>query len=353
MSEASARIRVLVVDDSAFARQVVRRVLERGGVEVLDIARDGAEALEKIALLRPDVVTLDLVMPHVDGLAVLEALPTEGGPRVVVVSSAVRSELGAAALAAGAIDLVEKPTTQATDRLYEMAEALLERVRFAATARARPAAPPGTLAVRPAIAASTSPPAVEAVLVGASTGGPQALAYVLPRLPADLPVPVVVVVHIPVGYVEGLARRLDAACSLTVLEGHDGLVLVPGMVVLAPAGVHTRLVRDAEGLRVRLDHARRVGELHQPSVDALLASGAATLGARVLGVVLTGMGDDGLIGAKAMVRAGAKVIAQAEPSCVVYGMPRAVIEAGLADEVADIERIAEAIVSRVRPPRER
>jgi two-component system chemotaxis response regulator CheB len=159
---------------------------------------------------------------------------------------------------------------------------------------------------------------------------------------------VVVVLHMPPGYVEGLARRLDAACSLTVLEGHDGMVLVRGMVVLAPTGAHTRLERDAEGLRVRLDHEGSAGELHRPSVDALLASGAAALGERVLGVVLTGMGDDGLQGASALVGAGAKVIAQSEPSCVVYGMPRVVVEAGLADEVVDLARIAEAIVARVR-----
>ena len=136
-NEASTRVRVLVVDDSAFARQVVRRVLERGDdIEVVGVARDGAEALEKIALTAPDVITLDLVMPEVDGLGVMAALPREGGPRVVVVSSAGAStELGAAALAAGAVDLVEKPTTQATDRMYEMADKLLERVRFAATLR--------------------------------------------------------------------------------------------------------------------------------------------------------------------------------------------------------------------------
>jgi two-component system chemotaxis response regulator CheB len=346
VSEGQAKIRVLVVDDSAFARQVVRRVLERGGdVEVVDIARDGAEALEKIALLAPDVVTLDLVMPHVDGLAVLEVLPAEGGPRVVVVSSAASSELGAAALAAGAIELVEKPTTQATDRLYEMAQVLLERVRFAATARSLPRAAPRRAPAPPLQVPVT--PAVDVVLLGASTGGPQALAQLLPRLPAALPVPVVVVVHMPPGYTEGLARRLDGACELTVLEGHEGLVLARGMVVLAPSGAHTRLERSSEGLRVRLDYLRSSGELHQPSVDALLASGAAVLGERVLGVVMTGMGEDGLRGARALAGVGAKVLAQAEASCVVYGMPRAVVEAGLADQVVELERLADAIVSYV------
>jgi two-component system chemotaxis response regulator CheB len=262
-----------------------------------------------------------------------------------VVSSATSSELGAAALAAGAIELVEKPTTQATDRLYEMAQVLLERVRFAATARALPRATPRPVPVVPLRAPIAT--AVDAVLVGASTGGPQALAHLLPRLPGDLPVPVVVVVHMPPGYVEGLARRLDGMSALTVLEGHEGLLLAPGMVVLAPAGAHTRIERGGEGLYVRLDFMRRPGELHQPSVDALLASGSAVLGRRALGVVMTGMGEDGLLGARALATAGARVLAQAEGSCVVYGMPRAVIEAGLADEVVELERLAEAIVARV------
>lgn len=349
MSTGKRRIRVLVVDDSAFARQVVRRVLERGGdVDVVDIARDGAEALEKITLLRPDVVTLDLVMPHVDGLAVLEALPREGGPRVVVVSSmAMGSELGAAALAAGAICLVEKPTTHATDRMYDMAQALLESVHFAASARsiqARAHAVSPTPAVAPPLLVT----AVDAVLLGTSTGGPQALAHLIPRLPADLPVPLVVVVHMPPGYVEGLARRLDGMSALTVREAHEGQVLTRGLVVLAPAGAHLLLERSAVGLRVCLDYVRRPGELHQPSVDALFTSGAAVLGERVLAVVMTGMGEDGLAGARALVTAGAKVLAQSDPSCVVYGMPRAIVEAGLAAAIVDLEGLAAAIDARVR-----
>jgi two-component system chemotaxis response regulator CheB len=340
-----ARIRVLVVDDSAFARQVVRRVLERGGdIEVVGVARDGAEALEKIALTAPDVITLDLVMPEVDGLGVMAALPRDGGPRVVVVSSTGTStELGVAALAAGAVDLVEKPTTQATDRMYEMADELLERVRFAATVKTRRLPPrrPAPIPVR------TQAAAVDAVLVGTSTGGPQALAHLLPSFPADFPVPIVVVVHMPAGYTDALARRLDSLSALTVLEGHEGLVLTRGMAVLAPHGAHLGLERSAAGLRVRLDYLRRPGELHHPSVDALFESGAAVLRERVLGVVMTGMGDDGLRGAGALVTAGARVLVEAESTCVVYGMPRSVSEAGLADAAFELPRLADAIGRRV------
>lgn len=344
MTSDEPRIRVLVVDDSAFARRVVRRVLERASdIEIVDIARDGAEALEKIALLRPDVVTLDLVMPGVDGLGVLEALPSEDAPRVVVVSSAgAHSELGAAALAAGAIDLVEKPTTQATDRLYDMADELIDRVRVAARARPIPRSASAPAPV-PVVADPAELP-VDLVLFGTSTGGPQALARVLPQFPADFPVPILVVVHMPVGYTEALAQRLDGLSAISVVEGHDGLVLARGMAVLAPFGAHFGVERGEIGLRARLDYATRAaGELHRPSVDELFKSAAAVLGPRVLAVVLTGMGDDGLDGARALTRAGARIVAESETSCVVYGMPRAVIEHGLAQDVAGLDRIVEVV----------
>ena len=347
MTDAPAKIRVLVVDDSAFARQVVRRVLERAGdIEIVDIARDGAEALEKVTLLRPDVVTLDLVMPGVDGLGVLEALPAEGGPRVVVVSSAgSNTELGVAALAAGAIDLVEKPTTQATDRMYEMADELIDRVRVAARARPLPrtVAPP---LPRPRPIAPDALP-FDLVVIGTSTGGPQALSRLLPRFPADFPVPIAIVVHMPSGYTEALARRIDNMSAIKVLEGHDGLVLTRGMAVLAPFGAHLGVARWDGGLRLVLDFLHVPGELHRPSVDALFTSAAEVLGARTLGVVMTGMGEDGLNGARALTSAGACVLAESSSSCVVYGMPRAIIEAGLANETPSLERMADAIMRHV------
>jgi two-component system, chemotaxis family, protein-glutamate methylesterase/glutaminase len=344
MSDAP-KIRVLVVDDSAFARKVVRQVLERAGdIEVIDIARDGLEALEKIAVLAPDVITLDLMMPGLDGLAVLEALPAVGAPRVVVVSSSrADSELGAAALAAGAIDLVEKPTTQATERLYEMAEELLDRVRIAARAKASYSRRP---VVPTPVPAATLSSRLELVMIGTSTGGPQALTRVLAGIPAAFPVPIAVVVHMPPGYTAALAARLDALCELTVVEAHDGLVLTRGLIALAPAGAHLCFERGEIGLRVRLDHRRIAGELHQPSVDAMFRSAAVVVGKRALGVVLTGMGEDGTSGARALVGAGGTVLAEHESSCIVYGMPRAVVEAGLASETCSLDAMAALIVAR-------
>jgi two-component system chemotaxis response regulator CheB len=338
------KIRVLVVDDSAFARQVVRRVLERASdIQIVDIARDGAEALEKVALFKPDVVTLDLVMPGIDGLGVLEALPGEGGPRVVVVSSAGSdTDLGAAALAAGAVDLVLKPTTQATDRLYEMADELIDRVRVAA--RARPLAPLDPAALPPARAVAPASTRVDVVVLGTSTGGPQALARLLPQLPGDFPVPVVIVVHLPPGYTDSLAHRLGGHSAVSVLEAHDGLVLTAGMAVIAPHGAHLRIARRPVGLRVELDYLAQPGDMHRPSADALFSSAAEATGARCLGVVLTGMGHDGLQGAQRVHDAGGRIIAQDEATSVVWGMPRAIVEAGLADEVAPLHRMIETII---------
>jgi two-component system chemotaxis response regulator CheB len=342
-------IRVLIADDSAFARKVVRQILERSpDIEVLDIARDGLEAIEKVAALDPDVLTLDLVMPGLDGVGVLQALPRDGRTRVVVVSSSnAESDLGIAALEAGAVDLVEKPTALATQQMYDMNERLLAAVRTAAGARspaavARSERP--TPATDPRVKTATF---AELLVIGTSTGGPQALSVLLAALPADLPVPVAIVVHMPPGYTESLARRLDQLSPLTVLEAYDGQALVPGMAVVARAGCHLRLRRDQGQLVSGLDFRRTAGELHQPSVDALFESAAAVSGGKVVGVVLTGMGEDGLAGSRAIVDRGGRVVTESETSAVVYGMPRAVSEAGLADASGPLEELVPLILARL------
>jgi two-component system, chemotaxis family, protein-glutamate methylesterase/glutaminase len=342
------KIRVLVVDDSAFARKVVREVLQHAGdIEVLDIARDGLEALEKNAALKPDVMTLDLVMPGLDGLGVLRSLPAIGGPRVVVVSSSsAETELGLAALEAGAVDVVHKPTSLATDRLYELAEPLVAAVRVAALAkkapRIVPVAPPPPVS-RPAARRSS----VELLVIGTSTGGPQALTSLIAALPRSLPVPVAVVVHMPAGYTEALARRLDTVSELTVIEAHDGLILSPGLVAIARAGTHLHIARTELGIEARFGYHKKPGELHQPSVNALFETAASALGPAVLGVILTGMGDDGVDGARAILQRGGRVLGEAESSCVVYGMPRAAREAEVIDAELPLESMARAIVDRL------
>ncbi len=337
-------LRVLVVDDSAFARKVVREVLQRSPlIEVVGIARDGLDALEKIAELKPDVITLDLVMPQLDGLGVLRALGEhKNPPRVVVVSMADEdSELGVAALLAGAYDVVHKPTALATDHLYELGADLVQAVIDAASAtRPKPVS-------LPPIAVAPAPVAVRGarlLVIGASTGGPQALSKILKSLPASFPVPIALVLHMPAGYTESFAKRLDAECALDIREARDGLVIDAGMAIVGRAGMHMIIETDASGhVRVRLA-VEPLHTAHRPAVDVLFESAANALGSAVVGVVLTGMGTDGLAGSRVLHAAGGRIITEAASSCIVYGMPRAVFEAGLAVAEAPLDQIVATLL---------
>lgn len=337
---------MLIVDDSAFARRVLRQALEHEpSIEIVGIAGDGLEALEKIALLDPDVVTLDLVMPELDGIAVLKELQARAAaPRVIVVSfSDQQSDLVVRALQLGAVDFLKKPTALATDRLYELSAELVTKVRAAARARS-----PALLA---GATASQRPPSITSsrrriLTIGTSTGGPQALTRLLAQLPVDFPVPIAIALHIPGEYTEALAQRLDAACPLHVVEARDALELRPGLVVLAKGGWNLEIERRGEGSVARVTHPAP-DTLHVPSVDVLFRSAARAWGAAVLGVVLTGMGEDGLSGAREIVAAGGEVLTEAEASCVIYGMPRRIEEEGLSVEQASLEEMVAAVVRRL------
>lgn len=332
-------IRVLVVDDSAFARKVVREILEDAAdVEVVGIARDGAEALEQIAALQPEVVTLDLLMPVLDGLAVLRAANATGAqaPAFVVVSSSESSgAMAMAALDAGAVDIVHKPTSLATAGLYEIRADLLHKVRTAAAAHAKrkQTRAPSLQTLRTSGALQRFRP--ELVVLGTSTGGPQAITRVLEGLTEPLPVGMVVVVHIPAGYTAAMAERLDRQSVMRVQEAQDGQWVEPGLALLAPGGQHLTLAEhDGRWQCTLSDHP---AGLHKPSVDQLFTSAAS---ATTLGVVMTGMGEDGLVGSRAIHEAGGQIITEAESSCVVYGMPRVVFEAGLSGASVPLEKIA-------------
>lgn len=339
----SPPIRVLVVDDSAFARKVLRETLSVSAeLEVVGVARDGLEALEKIAELQPDVVTLDLVMPNLDGIGVLRALPAEGGPRVLVVSiSDSNSALGIEALQMGAVDLVQKPTALATDRLYELSSELVAKVLAAAGSRRRVIGP--AAAPLPLTAARGK---VRLVVVGTSTGGPQALTRLFTALPGDLPCAMAVALHIPAGYTEALASRLDGISALRVFEAAEGAELAAGSVAIARGGMNLRL-RVAGGVITTHVDAEPSASPFFPSVDVLFESAAAALGSAVLGVVLTGMGHDGVEGARAIRHAHGRTLTESEASCVVYGMPRAVVEAGLSTDQAPIEDMAAKILQHL------
>ena len=337
-------IRVLVVDDSAYVRKVVSQMLTRSPfLEVVGTARDGHEALEQVEALTPDVITCDLIMPNLDGLGfVREQMARRPVPIVIVSIASEAGELVLTALDAGAVDFVQKPTALASERLLEMSELLIETVRSAASARVSvPAAQPAPVA---APVPSGVRSAFDIVVLGISTGGPQALRLVVPALPRDLPVPLVIVMHMPVGYTELYARKLNENSALTVTEASEGVPVAGGSVLLAPAGRHLTFRRnDAGAVMTRLD-VRPLDAPHRPSVDVLFQSAAEVYGSRVLGVVMTGMGADGREGAAWVKAKGGTIITEAEATCVVYGMPRSVVEAGLSDRSVSLGAMARTIV---------
>lgn len=340
-------VRVLVVDDSAYVRKVVTEMLARSPfVEVVGTARDGEEALEMTAGLDPDVITCDLNMPHMDGVTFVREQMSRRPVAIVIISIAAGAgEQVLAALDAGAIDFVQKPTALATERLMDMADELVEKVKAAALAPRRVARP--VVAAAPAaIARRAGRGAVDILVIGVSTGGPQALKLIVPQLPADFPVPVAMVLHMPVGYTEMYAQKLNEMSHLHVVEAADGQIVEAGMVFLAPAGRHLSFRRENARVLTHLD-LRPLDTPHRPSVDALFQSAAEVYDARVLGVVMTGMGSDGRDGAAWIKARGGVILTEAEESCVVYGMPRSVVEAGLSDAAVPLDHLAAAILERV------
>jgi len=339
--------RVLVVDDSAYVRKVVSQMLSRNGdIQVVGIARDGNEALDLVEELRPDVVTCDLVMPELDGVGFVQTQMSRRPVPIVIVSVANESgELVLSALDAGAVDFVQKPTALATDRLLEISQELTDKVKAAAASHVHapvvlePAAVAPRSAVRPR-------GEFDVIVIGISTGGPQALKLLIPRLPSNLPVPVAVVLHMPIGYTQLYAEKLNETSAIRVREATDHGRLEAGTVYIAPAGRHLTVERNGDGVRTRLD-ARPLDTLYRPSVDVLFQSAANVFGSRVLGLVMTGMGSDGREGAAWIKAKGGTVFTEAEDSCVVYGMPRSVVEAGLSDGAYDLVHIADAILEHV------
>lgn len=340
------RIRVLVVDDSAVMRKLLSALLSRDpDVEVVATALDGAVALRKVAQLRPDVVTLDLEMPGMDGIDVLREIMRRSPVPVVVVSA--HTQRGAAAsvtaMALGAVDVVAKPRHSGGTALESMAAELLAKLKAVAGRRWRrpPAAP------RRSPGGPVTGMARQVVAVGVSTGGPAALAYLLPRLPADLKAAVVVVQHMPEGgFTEMLARRLSQGCGLDVREARDGDALRDGQVLVAPGGRHLRVSRGAPGAQALVGGGEPVSG-HRPSADVLFHSVAAEFGPRGMGVLLTGMGEDGAAGLQAIRAAYGRTLAQDEESSVVFGMPRAAIARGAVEQVLPLEKIPDAIVAAV------
>lgn len=346
-------VRVLVVDDSALMRQMVSRILRTAGFEVVGTARDGVDGLEACARLRPDVITLDVEMPRMDGLTMLRRLMEETPIPVVMLSSLTRAQAPATieALALGAVDVVAKPGGGISLNIDEVTEELVRKVRIAATARVRrlqprDGVPHAASRGRSRPVEPTSAPKRERLLVvvGSSTGGPSALSELFSRLPESFPAPIVIVQHMPAGFTASLAARLDTLNALEVAEAREGVLPRAGQAWVAPGGYH--LLFDADGRMLLSSDPPHLGV--RPAVDLTMESAVEVWGSGVIGLVLTGMGMDGARGARRIKQRGGVVLTQDEESCVVYGMPRTVVEMGLADEVAPIGEMAHRLDAWVR-----
>jgi two-component system chemotaxis response regulator CheB len=336
---------VLVVDDSAVMRKMIPDMLEADpSIEVVGTAMDGTFCLKKIEELKPNVVTLDLQMPGMNGIDTLKEIMRWHPVPVIVVSS--HSTEGASitlkALGLGAVDFVTKPQDASAHK--EMATVLIAKIRAAADCKV---VRPGTLRGAPAPAEKIStgkavPLASKLVAIGISTGGPQALEFLLAQLPPDFPGAIVVVQHMPEGFTDMFARRLDELCSLRVKEAQSGDMLQAGRVLVCPGSRHIKVKRLAMGDVVMLNEEPRVNG-HRPSVDVLFHSVAEEFGSHAVAVLMTGMGDDGAEGLGAVKKAGGMTIAQSEESCVVFGMPRVAIERGYAMRVVALDVLSSTL----------
>jgi two-component system chemotaxis response regulator CheB len=330
------KTKVLVVDDSALMRQLLTELLSRDpSLEVVGAAPDPYVAWDKIKQCNPDVLTLDVEMPRMDGLTFLEKLMSHRPVPVVMVSSLTEQNCDTTfrALELGAVDFVTKPKLDVTTKTVALADEIITKVKAAALARpAVKRAKP-----RPVASGSCFQTTHKVIAIGASTGGCEALVSVLGAMPADSP-GVVAVIHMPEGFTKSFAARLDKNCAMRVSEAKDGDRVLPGHALIAPGNFHLSVVRSGAITTVRVHSGAPVSR-HRPSVDVLFDSCARQLGSNGVGAILTGMGDDGARGLLAMRQAGARTIAQDEATCVVFGMPKEAIALGAAELVLPLDRI--------------
>ncbi|MFI5118510.1 MAG: chemotaxis response regulator protein-glutamate methylesterase [Terriglobales bacterium] len=346
-----APIRILVVDDSVVVRKVLSDTLaEDRALEVVGAAGDGRLALAKIALLKPDLITLDIEMPVMNGLETLVVI-RQLYPRLPVIMFSVLTERGAAAaldaLALGASDYATKPSN--TSPAVAIESIRLELIpKIKALCGIAPQEVPRMPRPRPASKVRDRATwRIEVVAIGASTGGPSALGEVLPRIPYDFPVPIVVVQHMPPIFTRQLAERLSARSAIRVEEGSAGAVLSPGYAWIAPGDFHMQVTRRGADRSLHLDQGPKENSC-RPAVDVLFRSVALAYGANVLGVVMTGMGTDGVLGAQEICAAGGDVIIQDQASAVIWGMPGAVHTLGISDGAYPLDHMAAEIARRVR-----
>ncbi|HSP58811.1 MAG TPA: chemotaxis response regulator protein-glutamate methylesterase [Halomonas sp.] len=342
----AARIRVLCVDDSALIRDLLSEIINsHPDMEVVAVAPDPIAARDLIKRHNPDVLTLDVEMPRMDGLDFLERLMRLRPMPVLMVSSLTQagSEVTLRALELGAVDFVAKPALGIRSGMLEYGEQIADKIRAAARSRPRQPrrrdAPPPTRLKAPLMTSE------KLVIIGASTGGTEAIRQVLEPLPANSPA-ILITQHMPGGFTRSFAERLNRLCQISVKEAEDGERVVPGHAYIAPGDTHLKLARSGANYIVRLDDGPPVNR-HRPSVDVLFHSAAAQAGRNAIGVLLTGMGKDGAVGLLEMREAGAETLAQDEASCVVFGMPREAIALGGACDVVALDDIAPKLMSLV------
>ncbi len=345
-------INVLVTDDSAFMRRAITKMLENEpGICVIATARSGEEAIAKAAQMRPDVITMDVEMPGMGGLEAVRHIVAEHGIPIIMCSSLTieGAETTFRALEMGAVDFIPKPDA-AYVNITDVARDLVEKVRAVARRGASPRAQPLPPVQPRSIVRAARPLTRRAaelqfhcVAIGTSTGGPVALSHVIPQLPADFATPILIVQHMPLGFTRPLADRLNSQSKIAVHEAANGMVLEPGTALVVPSGKQVALRRSRSETEVRLVEDDG-SSLHVPSVDAMTEQVAEMYGPAAIGVILTGMGQDGVRGLRKLKERGGYVIGQDEATCVVYGMPRAVAKEGLVDRVAPLPEVARIMV---------
>ena len=351
MSNANGKIKVLVVDDSAFMRSALTRMISSDpDIQVIGTARDGVEAVDKTISLKPDVVTLDIEMPRMNGLEALRLIMDKQPTPVLMISSYTTE--GAIetikALELGAVDFIPKNISEGSINILNIKEDIINKIKQASGSNVKESSAALTTSTAlPDIHKSVTPAAIDLIIIGSSTGGPRALQEVIPRLPKNLPVPVLVAQHMPPNFTKVLAERLNELSKLRVKEAEDGEMVLPGKVLIAPGGKHMIVKGKAKhDTKVKIIE-EKANVIYKPSVDMLMISASELYPSSTLGVILTGMGHDGLEGARRIKKGGGKTIAQDKDSCTIYGMPKAVIDAGLADKVVPLSSIAYEIINSV------
>ena len=350
-----SKTRILIVDDSSFMRMAIRSVLSKDpSIDIVGTAADGMEGVEKAIALKPDLITMDVEMPRMDGITALKQIMAKAPTKVIMVSTLTNEGAKSTfeALDAGAIDYIPKNVTDSSDAQNIFRQELMRKIKEAVASRIRriPSAPSASAPVRPATPAASAPSRptaskftgkkIQYVGIGASTGGPVALQEVLSRIPVNFPYGVMVGIHMPKAFTGPYADRLNAKCSMTIREAVDGDILKPGLALVAPGGMHTTLVRQGSNIVVRTQPTSAYPQyVYIPSVDLMMSSMAEATGGAMLGVILTGMGNDGFKGMQLLKQKGGVTIAQDEATSTIYGMPKACVDGGVADEVLPLGQI--------------